>query len=483
MDKMNDILKTLADNASRQTDILNSLKKEKSVEDGWHQKAAATTSTATPLHGSGGIFSTSGLERDVITAHVRPHGIGTVLPMFPSTSEDPRYSALTGYTATTGDEVTNACDDAPAGYVKSCNLSARFGLARRDTQTIEMDTVMLRVNRGDFTDLNLRGRVLGLTDYTPSGLDEADILNVVTKSEMVGAGVQMERVLNAQMWQGVTTIANQFPGLDVQVATGQVDADTNNACTALDSDVKNYGYSALSTNIVDYLGQLAWYLQYNADKMGLSPVQWVIAMRPDLWYELTAIWPCAYNTSRCSQQVDTNSEVILDGRDNTRERDAMRNGKYIDINGTRFPVITDTGIFEHTNVNNGNLGLGQYASTIYMLPLTITGNFPVLYREYVDYRGASADINLLRGKEDFFWTDNGSFSWAIEQIKWCYKLALKTEQRVVLRTPQLAGRIDAVMYEPLQHLREPDPDNPYFEDGGVSLRDSVGLPYAVWSSR
>jgi hypothetical protein len=86
--------------------------------------------------------------------------------------------------------------------------------------------------------------------------------------------------------------------------------------------------------------------------------------------------------------------------------------------------------------------------------------------------------------EQFFWTDNGSYSWALEQIKWCYKLALKTERRIILRTPQLAGRIDNVKYEPLQHLRDSDPSGAYFKDGGVSLRGGmVQTPHAVWSGR
>ena len=159
-------------------------------------------------------------------------------------------------------------------------------------------------------------------------------------------------------------------------------------------------------------------------------------------------------------------------------RDEMRNGMYIDINGNRYPVVADDGIFEHTNVNNGNLALGEYASSIYMVPMTITGGFPVTYREYVDYRMANRDIALLRGKENF-WTDDGMFMWAYEDTNFCYKLKVKTEQRIVLRTPQLAGKIQNVKYSPLQHLRSYDPASPYFQDGGVSLRGNE-TTYAVW---
>ncbi len=78
-----------------------------------------------------------------------------------------------------------------------------------------------------------------------------------------------------------------------------------------------------------------------------------------------------------------------------------------------------------------------------------------------------------------FWTDMGVFSWAVEQTKWCYHLTAKTEQRVVLRTPHIAGRIDNVRYTPLQHLREYDPDSPYHQDGGVSVRTAPSKN-AVW---
>jgi hypothetical protein len=449
--------------------------------DGDVTKAPSSFSNYTPLHGPGGIFAGPGLERDVITAHVRPYGISGNLPMIPSVDVDPRFASLTGYTAEVGSQPAYACDDAPIRYVKGCNLTARFGRVRFDTNTIDIDDVMLRINRGDFTDLILRGQVLGLENVAPAELDQNGILNIVTKSEMVGVGVAFERELNRQIWQGSFAVANEFPGLDAQIATGQKDADTDVLCPALDSDVKNYNYNMLSASIVTYLSTLEWYLKHNAMTMGLDPVQWVIVMRPELWFELTAMWPCAYHTTKCSPQVDTSSTVYIDGRENTQERDAMRNGMYIDINGSRYPVVVDTGIFEHNNVNNGNLGLGQYASTIYMVPLTITGGFPVTYREHVQFQGASADVALLRGLEDFFWTDGGRYSWAIENRRWCFTLAAKTEQRVILRTPQLAGRIDAVGYEPLQHLRAPQPESPYFADGGVSLRAGLGAPNAVWN--
>jgi len=169
---------------------------------------------------------------------------------------------------------------------------------------------------------------------------------------------------------------------------------------------------------------------------------------------------------------------------NTRLRDNMRAQMTIPINGEEYRVVIDDGIYEHNASNNQNLSPGQFASSIYVVPLTILGNFPVTYREYLNYRSDVAQGNVapFAGYRRDFWTDRGVFSWAYDGVLWCYKLGIKTEQRIILRTPQLAGRIDYVMYEPLQHLRSPYPDSDYWMNGGVSVRPAQRTSYAVWSS-
>jgi hypothetical protein len=476
------VMEQLAGIAKQNSDQIAMLSKQMAT------KTPANFGTFTELHGDGSLLGSQPVERDVITAHIRPMGIGSVLPKIPSVFAVPRFASITGFTATTGTEAAYPCSDNPQAYIKGCNLTAQFGRNARDTQTIEADQVMLRRNRGDFTDLILRGAFLGDTGFTPGGLDESQFLSVVTKSEMVNAAVQLERLLSTLIWTGNPANNNvgggykEMPGLDRQIATGQVDADTNTTCPALDSDVKDFAYDEVcgtGRDIVEYLGMLEFYLKHNAQRMGLAPVSWVIVMRPELWFVLSECWPCAYNTNRCAGFMsDTNANVNVSGVDMVSVRDQMRNVGYIDINGSRYPVVTDDGIFEHTNINNASVAAGQYASTIYMIPLTIQGGFPVTYLEHVDYRAWRDDVTLLRGTEEF-WTDDGKYSWAVEHVKWCYKLSIKTEQRVILRTPQLAGRIDSVLYEPLQHLRSPYSDNAYFADGGVSLRGNDST-FHVW---
>ena len=454
-------------------------------------KAAGNTMTANKLHGLTGTFSTSGLDRDVISAHVRPMGIGNVLPVFPTIDEDPRFGALTGVSDDIGNEPANPCSDAPTGYIKGCNLTAQFGRIARDTETIDMDEVGLRVNRGDFTDLMLHGfRLNGevQSGMYPSGLNPAQILNIVVASQMVGVGERLYRLLMNHNWQGSPANNNagggykEYPGLAAQIATGQVDADTNTACSSLDSDVKDFNYVSVGNGsgntIVTYLSMLMYYLETLAEDTGLAPVEFAICMRPQLFYELTAVWPLIYNTDRVAAVTGT-GRLMVNGTDMVEQRDSMRMRKVLIVNGKEYQVVTDPGITELTNTTDANVPNGSYASDIFVLPLTINGSFPVTYRQHKDYRQMwRGELPLLNNMERF-WTDDGVFSWAFEDQKWCIKLSAKTEQRVVLRTPQLAGRIDNVLYSPLQHLREFDPDSSYWSDGGVSLR-STGSKYAVW---
>jgi hypothetical protein len=450
---------------------------------GDHQKhTAAGVMTAQQLHGLGGVFTQLGADPDVLSTYVKPKSISSVLPIFPSVDEDPRYWTLTGFTSPDGSQPTNACDDAPTGFTKACQLTAYFGLKRFDTQEIEMDKVMLRVNRGDFKDLRFVGNpIVGGTNLMPGGVTRDNALNVITAMEMLRAAGYMEMALHNDIWQG-TVAGGSFPGLMYQIATGQVDAASNAACASLDSDVKDFTYEDVcgaNKDIVEYLSMLMYFLESLANDTGLAPVRYVLAMRPQLWYELSACWPCSYLTNHCRTVVGSTDIVSVTGAEQVAMRDDMRRRMRIPVNGVEYEVVLDTGIPEYTNGDNGNIPSGSFASNIYAVPITVTGGFPVCYREYLDYRGAAPDEAFLRGRQNWFNTDAGMYSWTYLEKRWCYSLSLKTEQRVVLRTPQLAGVIQNVGYSPLQHLREPDQANVYHVDGGVSLR-TQSTRYAIW---
>lgn len=456
---------------------------------GMSTKDALNYNTATLLTQPGGIFSTHGIERNIVSTFIAPMGLGSYIPAFPSNVDDPRVGFLLGVTDTTGDEPTYPCDNAPAGYLKAGTLTYRFGRVQRDTNTIEVDKI-LHEKRGATRDLMLMGNMMG-SDL--AGMAGRNPLEGVVMSEMAQVGVQLERKLSRLVWQGTpgnNTAGGgyaEFPGLDLQIATGHMDADTGTLMPAADSLVFNFNYNIVdgsTLNIVEYMSYMEHYLSDVAMRTGVQPVQWAVVMRPDLWFELSSVWACRYMTNRCSA-VDTSyidAVPSYDAADGVRLRDDMRNGMYIIINGKRLPVITDDGILEHTNANNGNLAAGDYASSIYFVPLRMRGNFPTTYWEYINYSVLGNALSPLPSSvTSRFWTEGGKLLWTYEDQSYCIKMHAKIEPRLVLRTPHLAGRIDYVRYSPMQHLREPYPDSPYFKDGGLSVRGG-STNYAVWGN-
>ena len=59
-------------------------------------KDASVIPDATPLHGQGGLWAMSGLDREIVTAKIEPFGISTVLPVIPSVDENPIFGVVTG---------------------------------------------------------------------------------------------------------------------------------------------------------------------------------------------------------------------------------------------------------------------------------------------------------------------------------------------------------------------------------------------------
>ena len=276
----------------------------------------------------------------------------------------------------------------------------------------------------------------------------------------------------------------EFPGLDNQIATGHVDAVSDTAMPAADSLIMEYGYNYVDgavLDIVEYLSAMEYYMFRLADTTRLAPVTWAVCMRPELWQYVSMVWPCRYLTNRCTTASNSNPMVINDDA-NVRMRDQMRQGSYIDINGRRYPVISDDGIFEHTNANNANVPAGSFASSIYFVPLRVRSSFSTLYWEYIDYRQVRTQLAPMGRGAGLtpFWSDSGRFIWALDAVKTCFDLPATIEPRLVLRTPQLAAKLQHVMYTPLEHLRSFDPQSPYWLDGGVSTR-SLPTSYAVWA--
>lgn len=460
----------------------------KALAEEMHVKAPASFNTAQLLTQPSGLFTVPGMEPELFSTHIRPMGLGSVLPAFPNNVDDPRYGFITGFSDDIGSEPVNPCDDAPTGYMKGGTLTAAFGRVQRGTDTIEIDQ-LLHQQRGASTNLRVMGEMLNNGDMSLG--NGRDATATVIDAQMVGAGVRMERKLATMLWSGSTANNTagggykEFPGLDNQVATGQIDAETGVALPSADSLIYNFNYNAVDgtgLDTVEYLSMMEFYLRDVARRTGLLPVTWAVVMRPELWFELSSLWPCRYLTNRCSAS-DGTSPMVINDNVNVQMRDSMRNGSYIDINGNRYPVITDDGIFEHTNANNGNVAAGHYASSVYFIPLRAIGNFPVTYFEHINYNNINAQLSSLGAgaRNTPFWVHpGGRFLWVYKANGLCFNLQVKTEPRVVLRTPHLAGKIQNIVYSPMTHLRAAQPTSPYWVNGGVSMT-SVTSGQHVWS--
>lgn len=448
-------------------------------------------------HGPGGLFAQYGVERDIISTRIHPMGLADQLPAVGSQFTNPLFGFFTGFQGVTGTVANGVCDDPEtAGPGKVCRQTAQFGRYSYQTRELDITRVGRYTDRSEPLDLRILNDPLLMgtgTNTTPTVPGSPDLRSEMLM-RMVEVGVDFQNKLTKQLYYGNPTNSSagggykEFPGLDILVGTGKIDAITNIACPSLDSDLKNYNYRMIDDGtatggIVNVMTYLLRYLKHNASKMNMNPVEWVIAMREDLFYELTAIWPCSYLTYRCvfgaaasqaNQVVDANATIEM--------RDAMRNGNFLVVDGVRYNIVLDDAIEEENHADNGAISTSCFASDIFVLPLTIRGGFRSLYWEYFNYNdGPMTAVQQTNGLGNYYWTDNGKFFWHQKPPNnFCVQQVAVTEPRVILRTPQLAGRISNIQYCPLQHMRDAYPDDPYYVDGGVTTQSPGPSYYNEW---
>ena len=444
----------------------------------------SATPGATMGHGPGGLFSSPGLSRPVFSAMILPHlGIQNMIPVRPSRDFNPLHGIMTGVTASSGANPVGVCDDPPsAGLMKLCTHSFVFGRQSRQTKVYDLDTFGRLTNRGEFTDLQLFGNPLvnpnAGVPTMPGVANPAQALNNEIAKALFELAVSWSRDFARLTYAGTPTNNTagggykEFYGLDTLINTGYRDAETGVACPAADSYVRSFGNLNIATNSAALVRELTIMyrnLNYLAAEAALIPVQWVISMRYSLFYEITEIWPCQYLSYRCT--LTSGSTQFINSADSNAMRDDMRGdmynrtGQYLLIDGQRVPVVIDDAIAE-----TEGLAGGSFSSGIYMVPLTVLGGIPVTFWEYFDYDvpgGALEASRIFAPDGSFYSTDNGRFMWARKPpTNYCVQLMSKTEPRLILETPYLAGRLTNVLYAPLSHERSPFTDSDYFVDGG-----------------
>lgn len=451
----------------------------------WAKQIGTKAVSATPrsggyAHGANGLFSAPGMSRDVINAMILPQlGLIKLLPFRPSTEDYAFYSILTGQTAESGTfNGTNSagvCGDPPtAGLLKLCEQSYRFGRQSMMTPVIELDRVGRTNNRGEFLDYRLIGgpyqaNMPGAPSI-PGNQGIAQALNNEVAKVSYELANGWVRQYGPFLYSGNRTnntgggIILEYNGLDGLINTGYRDADTNVACPRADSLVRSYASRNVVTSpaaadgIVATITAMDRHMRERAARMGLNPVRWVLCMRPDLFYQLTEVWPCAYNTYRClaadsglsSAQPAVNDAMRLRSeRDEMRANWDQRTGQFLWIDGIKREVVLDDTIPETALAN------GAFNSAIYWVPLTVIGGFQATYMEFFNYdtpQGAMAAARLMAPGDSYFTTDGGAFLWHKRPpTAYCVQTQVKSEPRLILRTPMIAAKLTNVAYTPWMH--------------------------------
>jgi hypothetical protein len=449
------------------------------------------------VHGPGGLFGVRGLERDVISTHTQITGsLGEMIPLVPSVDMNPLFPYITGFLRSDQQEKNAVCDNPPpAANFKTCIQTTVFGRKEFKTRQVEVNRIGQRINRGEFMDLNLVNDPLvnqmgGLMqNFFGLNGQSAALAGREMLMRFIEVGVAYQRWFCPQVYTGNPANSSagggykEFMGLDLLISTNKVDALAGTSCPSLYSDIKSFGYRQISSttdpDIVRTITTMMRILNRRAEQNNMAPADIRIVMREPLFYELTRVWPCQYNTDGCSATATL--EAGSDAQ--VRFRDEMRNGKFLLVDGRRVPVILDDCIMEENHADNGAIPIGGFASDIYFVPFTaMGGNIRTLYWEHYDYRQDTLPSVVDARASQFFWSDGGAFLWGLKAPdNWCLEVISKVEPRLILRTPQLAGRLTDVVYVPLQHTNDPLPSQDYWLNGGVSTGYPTKSPFSEFN--
>jgi hypothetical protein len=455
---------------------------------GFKHDASGTPIAVGYSHGPGGNFSFPGVDNQVFHTVVGNIGILGRLPASPSVQTDPTYAVLTGVQDVSGTEKDGVCDDArTAGLIKNCIITSPFGRYELATAELELNRLGQVNDRADPMDLALVGSPIHQSGIFASGARKpatpANLLRNEVAAKFWELNIGMHRLISQQLWIGDP--ANNAAGggykeitsFSQLINTGYVDVQSNAACPSVDSDLKDFGCTNLEDDtdrLIEMLSNIIRTRRDLAFRTGVSPVRFLLAMRPELFWVLTSVYACSYLTYRC--QVTGQERVVVEGSEQVAFRDAMRTGRYLLVDGERIEVVLDDGIAVDTPTTNSSVTEGCQCSDIYLIPMSVMGGRAVTFLEYMDYGNpaiSQALGNLVLARRE------GAFLTWPRQTNQCVVWQTKTEPRLVMRTPWLAGRIQNIEYCPTQNARTPFPDDPYNIDGGAVNRPGPSH-YALW---
>lgn len=430
-------------------------------------------------HGPSGVFNVPGVNRDLWMVTPRPLGISSYLPMVSTQYMYERFELVMPVTAGTGSEPANDCAPGPnPGKATVGFQNFPFGKVIRTTEAVDVNRLGQLNNNAEPIDLRIVNQMADSSPWIPDPARNANFINSELGLKYFTLGMEFERVAEADMFTGnhannsPATLGRLYPdGLDILINTGKIDAVYGSPLTGLDSLLINWnngfynGNVSLNGQSVDIVTTISATMNYLIARARLTaslPAQWAIAMRYDLFYALTALWPCSYLTNGCTT-TGTNL-IAVNGAEQVAMRDEMRQpgNEFLWVNGVKYPVWISDQITESTTS-------GRRVSGIYIIPISAVGKV-VTYNEFFDFNnGQISEWDNAVGPNRRRWTsNNGLYYWTFDQTQYCDTVTAKTQYRLIMRRTDLAARIQNVGYNAVVPTNTSGPSDLYKIASGVT---------------
>jgi len=445
--------------------------------------SSATATASSVLHGQSftnpaqlGLFSRPGVRQERFSALIRPRSMAKMLRPQKSEYINEIIEIMTGQTVGSGSNATDWCAPGPlAGVLKTCAQVYQFGNFKMNTRVIPLQEVGQRVNRADLDAIILNSPpednplIPEMAYRFPRGQQDQLAL------EFFNLGVEIERQLEKEMWQGVAGTDSGIRGwwkdmnsISSLVKTGYADAYQSAPCPAADSTIVSWNADVGATvggrNIVQALSDTWYAMNDTAERVGMGGVQFAFFMRKEQFRALTEVWVCQYATYRC-QSGSAGNPVNLSADSMNDLRLEMMNGEYLLIDGNRVPVVFTDGIPLE------NLSLTVKRADIFLLPTSFNGR-DLIRLEYHDMGNEAARILANTVYTSATFLNNGMYLLTKNEKEGCVEFSLSAKMRMFLEAPFLSARIDDVSFTYLAPTRGADPAVTFngYVNGGVTYR-------------
>lgn len=400
------------------------------------------------------------------------------------------YDIIAGVDAARGSNATDWCAAAPrAGLMRLCTQRAQFGEWKMQTDSVKLPNIGGRINRGDVDQfvINMPEAFPLMPDMLAGLMSGGGTINTILGSEVFRYGIHAARAFIRVLFHGsrsntgggaVPGFKREFDGFDQIIKTGHVDLESGTFCPAADSIIENFNNVNVSTgssNVVELFASILYQLDARADDGNLGDM-WsgFIAMHPDMFHALTAIWPCSYLTDNCAMNNNSGQRVVVGGAEQVTMRDQMRNGKFLWIMGRQIPVETTRGI------QRAAQGPG-FKSPVYWINDSVPGLEKTCFLE--GFNMGNEDITqYVQGlpTNEVAITNGGFYLSTFNRQSVCLEYEFMAKPRLVHRAPWLCARIENMVYTLPGYSDDVEPGLPYYRNTGGRTVSTGG--YTIYDS-